>query len=193
MEETGRKKYSIDLNFSNTDVEMITKSRTPVTMDFNLQTVKVGGKDMIFAVGRDITDRIKRETALASSREQLKMALDTAGKSVWEWDLTSGKITITCQIPSLLGYNSVNDTMCVDDLSSVLCEEGIERLKTSIKRHLRGDSPAVDEEFHAFHADGSRRWIQVEGKTVGDFLKAGADHILLKPLDLEKINSVLTR
>ncbi|MFP4442495.1 MAG: ATP-binding protein [Spirochaetia bacterium] len=150
----------------HTDLELVTRSKTALIMDFNLQSVTFDGKDIIFAVGRDITDRIRREAALASSKEQLKIALDTAGKSVWEWDLAAGKITITCQIPSLLGYFPEDDALRDDELSSVLGADGIERLKASISRHLAGNSPSVEEEFHALCADGSRHWIQVEGKTL---------------------------
>jgi two-component system, sensor histidine kinase and response regulator len=151
---------------AQSEIEMITKSRRSITFEFFLRFIHFDDEETIFAVGRDITERKKAETELNSSREKLRIALNSAGKSVWEWDIPGRTIQISKQVPKLLGYLPEEGTISEDDLQTLLGKEENNRLKTLIQKHLRNELPVIEEEFQVTTAAGSSRWIQVEGKII---------------------------
>jgi PAS domain S-box-containing protein len=115
----------------------------------------------------DITERKKTQTALAESQDRLRLALNAAGMSTWDWDITSDKIEWSENLEPQLAmsrgafpghYAAFLDLLHPDDRSRVA--ESVSRtIETGADYHI---------EFRMSRKDGGTRWTETRGRVYLD-------------------------
>ncbi len=73
-------------------------------VDVSLTHIKVKGKDIIYTVWRDITEKEKARTALSESRQRLEMAMNGAKLGLWDIDFITGIVYRSERWSTMLGY-----------------------------------------------------------------------------------------
>jgi PAS domain S-box-containing protein len=120
---------------------------------------------------------------LRAGEEHLKIALEIAGISLWDWDFRTGAVTRPYElapgdlIPDKLGSTDQEFLQAIHPDDRPAVEKALERV-------LREDAP-LEVEFRVQVSDGSIRWREGKGRLIRD--AAG------KPLRLRGIGRDITK
>lgn len=121
----------------------------------------------------DITERRAAEAALRKSEERLRLAAQTAGFGVHDYDVAGGRVVWSPELHALLGV-AATDALAIDEAMRRTHPDDRERIAQAVARAL---DPAGDgefaEEFRIVRADtGEVRWVFNRARTT--FAGAGA-------------------
>ncbi|MCB4360470.1 two-component system response regulator [Quatrionicoccus australiensis] len=109
-------------------------------------------------------------------QRQLEMALASADKGLWEWDLRSGRVSIDARWGEhlrLVPNQTSGDPVRWKDYCHPGCMTVIDEAKAA---YLAGRLPAFDADVQLLNADGQWVWVNLYGKAVmtsaeGDFAR----------------------
>jgi len=129
----------------------------------------------VVLVFRDMTQRRKAEEAelLRRSKERLELAVHGSNLSIWEFDMSDGRIENSrsnlINVWELLGYDP--RTAPTDFANIVALEvhpEDLGRLSGAVQAFLAGKDREFEAEYRVRHKDGSDRWRLTRGVAVRD-------------------------
>jgi PAS domain S-box-containing protein len=90
--------------------------------------------------------------------ERLHLALQMAAMATWEWDLTTGGVTLSEESASLFGASSGG----IEDLKALMHPADVPATRLAVGRALRGEIPYALE-FRIVMPDSRIRWVAVRG------------------------------
>ena len=119
---------------------------------------------MAILVIRDVTDARATLDRLAAAEERWRFALEGADDAVWDWDLSSGRMTISPHLLEKLGWpydaRADNEAVWMDRIHP----EDIGRVRLSLANHLSGETETISAEFRLREAQGGYRWKATRGR-----------------------------
>jgi two-component system, cell cycle sensor histidine kinase and response regulator CckA len=121
------------------------------------------GSPLILEMGIDITERKQAEEALRVSEEHYHIAAETSNDLIYEWDLKQN-LQWPDRIDEILGYGPAEFSRTLDGWMESVHPEDIDHLKASIKAHLEGRVPFV-EEYRIRRKNGVYSWWSARGDT----------------------------
>lgn len=98
---------------------------------------------------------------LASSRQQLRMAADAGGLSLWDWDLKGDRFWLSSNWIPVANEQWV-ENCGLRDLFTLAHEEDFPRVDSTINRLLSPGAQSINEEFRMLIA-GQWRWVNFRG------------------------------
>ncbi|MGB7443714.1 MAG: PAS domain S-box protein [Coleofasciculaceae cyanobacterium] len=124
---------------------------------------ELGCPIQIIGVAQDITKRKQAESALQASEERLRVALEAAGMSSWEWNLLTDQITwsgnfdfFSSMLPSR--FDGKHETF-IESIHSPDRPRVLEALENAVN-----DGEDYDVEFRVILPDGNVRWVASKGQ-----------------------------
>lgn len=117
----------------------------------------------LLAIGLDVTERIRGQQALQESEERLKTASDAAVLGIWDWDLTSGKITWAGHQAQLLGYEQDEFDGRYETFRKRVHPQDLPGLEAAIEKS-QSDGTEYLHEYRVIWPDGTIRWISGKGR-----------------------------
>jgi PAS domain S-box-containing protein len=118
------------------------------------------------AVKQDITERRQMEEALRASEERLKLALDAAEMSQWEWNIMTGEIVWSQQCLALYGLPP-DTLMSYERFLQALHPEDRERVDAALGRAV-DERTNYDEMKRTIWPDGTIHWTASRGQVYCD-------------------------
>ncbi len=130
--------------------------------------VKLNGRDLLYSIIHDITNRIQTEKALAEIELQRREAVNASGVGLWNWLLNTEVVHYSNQWKRQIGYadHEIEDDfhewekrVHPEDLPDVT--EKIEQFRTELLSQF-------ETEFRFRHKNGSYRWILAKASLIKD-------------------------
>jgi PAS domain S-box-containing protein len=122
----------------------------------------------MIAVAEDITERLEMESALKLSEERFRIAAQSSGDSIYEWDLHSDRVTV------LGAYQPGAEVFAVyapwrarEFRRRFYHPDDRERVEAAIQRHLEHGEP-FEQEFRIVLPSGEARYYVDQGSAVRD-------------------------
>lgn len=146
--------------------------------------INQGQRIAMLSIVRDITERKRVAEALWVSKEKLRVALEVGQMESWDWDIESN--TIHWSVNSEMACGLVKDSFAAS--YETFLELVHPQDRTVVDQEMRyalAEGTDYKIEFRSVVADGSVRWIRIQGEVLSD--EVG------KPIRLMGISMDLTR
>ena len=121
----------------------------------------------IQSVGRDVTDRVLAEEQLRLNEERMRLAMESAQASTWDWDILSGKVVWCGNLESYLGLAPGTFGGTFEDFEALVHPEDRQLIATALGEALQQHKP-YQIEFRMIRPDGSVRWTATKGRAIFD-------------------------
>ncbi len=120
------------------------------------------------AVAEDITERLEMESALKISEERFRIAAESSGDSIYEWDLHSDRVTVMgAYQPGSEVFAAYAPWRAREFRRRFYHPDDRERVEAAIQRHL-GNGEPFKQEFRIVLPSGEVRYYADEGSAVRD-------------------------
>lgn len=123
--------------------------------------------DLIYCVGRDLTEIRNNETALIKREQQLLQAESIGRMGNWHWVVGEREITWSQEIFRIFGRDSSEFQPSLDILNEVVHRRDVGRVIQGFQRAIIEEND-YDMEFQIVRPGGERRFIRCEGRCEKD-------------------------
>jgi PAS domain S-box-containing protein len=149
-------------------------SGAPLFMEFSTSVVDVHGERMVFAIGRDVTERVHAARALAAAEEKYRLLLERIPDAIWIAN-PSGQVTfVSPNVVRMLGFTA--EEVCSEDWATRaerIHPEDRPRVREEFRELVRTGKP-LDIEYRRQRKDG--RWIWVRNRATATFARDGVHY-----------------
>lgn len=135
-------------------------------VELTISGLEIGIRTSYVAIIRDITVREKTMAALVHSEEKWKFAIEGAGDGVWDWDVLGNTVSYSARWKQMLGYREDEIGDSVEEWSTRVHPDDLEKLLLVVNRHLADEIPYFSDEHRFKCKDGTWLWIHDRGLVV---------------------------
>ncbi|MEZ5663433.1 MAG: PAS domain-containing protein [Burkholderiaceae bacterium] len=131
-----------------------------------------------FEVGRDesgvtrvgvllnVTERVEAQQALHASEALWKVALESAGDGVWDWDLRTNTEFLSPGILAMYGFDEAQGVRHAGAMDNLTHPDDVQRMLADRQAHFDGYSPVYRNEHRIRCRDGSWKWVLSRGMVI---------------------------
>lgn len=128
------------------------------------------------------TEVVARTKELAQSEERLALALEGAELGIWDWDISSGRLTRNERWAKMLGYGPEEIIPDRQWWEAGIHPDDRARVMRVHREHVEGKSQAYESEYRIRSASGAWVWIRDRGRIVewdeqGQPLRMSGTHV----------------
>ena len=131
-----------------------------------LQSDTAGRGHFRIGVIVDVTERHLTEQALSESDARWKLALDSAGDGVWDWNLETGVEVLSPRCKEIYGFSGDDLPERFETLDDRTHPDDVEAMNRAREAHLAGHAPMYINEHRVRCKDGSWKWVLSRGMVI---------------------------
>jgi PAS domain S-box-containing protein len=114
----------------------------------------------------DITARKKAEDALSANEALWKLALESAGEGVWDWNLETGEEYLSDSLLTMYGYSRDEVQGVAADLDARTHPDDVPGMIEARRAHFEGTAPLYRNEHRVRAKDGRWIWVLTRGMAI---------------------------
>jgi len=123
-------------------------------------------KKLIFATGRDETERYEAELELKNMWDRLDIAINNGVIGLWDFDINGNTLIINKSMSALLGFDSPVISNINKRWSEFINESDYPSSLKAMVEHLKGAREYYIDEYRVKLPNGEDRWFFSRGKIV---------------------------
>lgn len=134
---------------------------------FGLRLAQLNMRTRARHLAEELTAGLRaNERALSANESRWKLALDSAGLGVFDWNIPAGRIYYSPRWKAMLGYpeEEVGDTPA--EWERRLHPDDAERAQSALQRYLAGAQPEYDLTHRLIGRDGTTVWVRSRGMII---------------------------
>jgi PAS domain S-box-containing protein len=139
-------------------VKWVQMTSSPMTAEPS-GTVRVG-------VMVDITAIKQSEAALRESEQRWKLALESVGDGVWDWNLATGQEVVSPRLLEMYGLGVDDHDGRADALDDLTHPDDRAQMQLDRDAHLSGRKPAYVNEHRIRCSSGEWKWVLSRGMVI---------------------------
>ncbi len=149
------------------DVALIARDGRELAVDDSGAPIRApdGTLRGVVVVFRDCSERREAEEALRASEERLRVAQETVGVGVYDYDLDSGRLTWSRSLADIYGLPPGAVIDRYDDWPRLVHPDDVERVEREWRRAVAAREP-FDLEFRIVKPSGEERWLATKGTSL---------------------------
>ncbi len=132
----------------------------------SLATVDPRGHRLRVGLLLDITQRKEAEAALQASELRWKLALESAGDGVWDWDIVANKGVLSPRCLQMYGFEPDEPPNRYETLDELTHPEDVPAMLQAREDHFAGRAPAYVNEHRVRCKDGRWIWVLSRGMVI---------------------------
>ncbi|MFH1155961.1 MAG: ATP-binding protein [Pseudomonadota bacterium] len=132
----------------------------------------------------EISERLRAEKELLSSRERLSLALDVSGGLVWEWNQKTGVLHLDDAVVSALGFSPERGPIGIRDLEAIHDPGQFNQIRRQSAALIKGKIPLYTNEHRLLDLDGDWRIFRVYGKVFKRDAEGRTESLLGTAIDI---------
>jgi PAS domain S-box-containing protein len=102
--------------------------------------------------------------ALGDSQERLRLALESAGQGMWDWNIAAGEVYCNDQTLRLFGLEPGEETTDPEFWSRRVHPQDLPAVRKAVRDHLEGRAPIFESEHRIRTESGEQRWLAAWGR-----------------------------
>jgi len=126
----------------------------------------IRGEQLVYAVGRDVTELKDAGQALQRSQERFELAVRGSGDGLWDWDRETGESFYSPRWKGMIGHEDHEIPHDIAEWEVRVHPDDRERALAALRSCIEGESPSYEVEYRFRHKDGSYIWILDRGVAV---------------------------
>jgi diguanylate cyclase (GGDEF)-like protein/PAS domain S-box-containing protein len=99
-------------------------------------------------------------------QERLALALDGSNQALWDWNVKSGKVTLSPRWNRLLGGGAEETRTTIEALAQLVHPDDLPRVKEHLRGILKGSARNYDVEHRVRTINGEWKWIHSRGRVI---------------------------
>ena len=136
-------------------------------IDVEVHSTSVGSTGPTVHVAmRDITERKQRDAELRESERRWKLALESAGDGMWDWNLRSNEQYFSPSLKRLYGFGEDEDIGAPGAVGQRTHPDDVAQFQRDLKAHFDGSTPSFSNERRLRCKDGSWKWVLSRGMVI---------------------------
>jgi diguanylate cyclase (GGDEF)-like protein/PAS domain S-box-containing protein len=150
------------------EFDMVTAKGKPIVVHSRGVITLEGGKPIKrTSVIQDITEAKRAQAALRESDARWKLALESTGDGVWDWNLVTGERRSSQRFVEMYGYGP-QDMMELqgEKFDEMVHPDDVPQMLSARDAHLSGKRPSYRNEHRIRCKDGSWKWIMTRGMVI---------------------------
>ena len=149
------------------ELEMITAQGRHIWVHSANMVIREHGQDIKrISVIQDITERKRTETVLRESEARWKLALDSTGDGVWDWNTRTGAEIFSRRCQEMFGYNDDDMASHSDAFDRLTHPDDLRQMVKDRQAHFDGITPTYINEHRLLCKDGSWKWVLSRGMVI---------------------------
>ncbi len=174
LQHTSEKKIFkklTSINFGKSSLEEVrlkTNKGTLLVLEIRSEPTQWRGNNAQLLIIRDITLRKRIEHALVKSEERYALIARSTNDGLWDWNLTTNKITYSPRWKKMIGYEEEELTQDPEEWLSRIHPEDRQRFQEILTKYKEGRGTFLQVEYRLKHKDGNYRWMLCRGLSARD-------------------------
>jgi PAS domain S-box-containing protein len=151
--------------------DMNVSSRAPVSMVSPLSMVSGVGvvatdelREASQLLRKEVEQRLQAEAALKASEARLKLALESSGQGLWDWDPVSNRAYYDQGWAKILGQEHPQET--IQTWKDSIDPRHIEQVETALSKHWNQVTELFEAEYRARGEHLENLWIEARGRII---------------------------
>jgi len=114
----------------------------------------------VLGVTHDVTEQTRAEEQRRLGEERLRMALSAAGAGAWDWQLSTGEMTLSPENDELYGFGPAAGSTTYAEWEARIHPDDRARAHAAVRDAVERRTPEFRAEFRVVHPhDGTIRWL----------------------------------
>ncbi|MCE1200230.1 MAG: PAS domain S-box protein, partial [Marinilabiliales bacterium] len=159
-------------------IPLVTKDLSEIPVETKVIIGKWDDKEVVYAISRDISERIKAAEKLRRSESRWQFALEGAGDGLWDLNLDTFDVYYSTTWKTMLGYSEDEIQNNMYEWTSRTHPDDLKRCVEELIDHAFGDAPIYANEHRILCKDGTYKWILDRAKVVERDMAGNAHRII---------------
>lgn len=125
-----------------------------------------GGKPLLEGIIQDVTGQVTAERLLDEHRQQLLLALDATDQGLWDWNLTTGRVSLDRATARILGLGDAEVEGPGNIWFDRIHAADVGAVTDAIRNHLAGRTDRCHGEYRMCLGYGAFAWVGTSGRVI---------------------------